>query len=237
MIEHEEASDAGQRPGRPWYLWDILLFGGFAFVYALLFASVWLGGYIHGLRNEDPLISAFRFCWLVPVMLAWLLVLAVRMAISWPRHVRGVRRLAILYLLVSVGLLVWLAVPFLDLWPTPHAMFMRGFKGYVRASVDVESTRQWLSTVELARYGGEAAWASDRVEWPPWIKALEPGYVQVLPDESGRPMMRMSWGGPFGHWGLVVGDEAMETPPSDFSRYGEVRETIAPGVYVWYELQ
>jgi hypothetical protein len=29
----------------------------------------------------------------------------------------------------------------------------------------------------------------------------------------------------------------METPPSDFSRYGEIRQAIAPGAYVWYDVK
>jgi hypothetical protein len=56
-------------------------------------------------------------------------------------------------------------------------------------------------------------------------------------DDMDRPTIRLIWGsGVMGGWGLVVGDEQMETPSPDFSQYGEVRQTVAPGAYVWYEM-
>jgi hypothetical protein len=48
----------------------------------------------------------------------------------------------------------------------------------------------------------------------------------------------LTWGtGLIRAWGLVVGDPDMETPPSDFSMYGEFRKEIAPGAYVWREIR
>lgn len=56
-------------------------------------------------------------------------------------------------------------------------------------------------------------------------------------DENGSPRVRLAWGSGFGHWGIVIGMDDMEIPPSDFSRYGEYRLPVEAGVYVWRELR
>ena len=58
-----------------------------------------------------------------------------------------------------------------------------------------------------------------------------PNYLYVEPND-GQPYLVAQWGGGFGHWGLLVGDESLEYPIDD---YFHIR--WAPGVYVWHEIQ
>ena len=57
-------------------------------------------------------------------------------------------------------------------------------------------------------------------------------------DDDKHPKARLWWGSGFlGSWGLVVGHEEMETPESDLSRYGEYRQEIDKGAYIWYGIE
>ena len=77
--------------------------------------------------------------------------------------------------------------------------------------------------------------------------------MAVAWDDAGRANVRMMWGGGFiGHWGLVVGHRDMEIPEtelpgrrvnaqgarrSELAMYGECRLPLAPGAYVWSDLE
>jgi hypothetical protein len=87
---------------------------------------------------------------------------------------------------------------------------------------DVPSLRAWLRT------GG----ANNRrpEEWPEALRRLRPGYVSV---ESAT--LGVTWGGGFGHWGLVVcADPDVRTPAST---QGQYVLPLEPGAWVWHEIQ
>jgi hypothetical protein len=63
------------------------------------------------------------------------------------------------------------------------------------------------------------------------------GYVNLDLDENSNPKVRLTWGGPFAHWGVEIGMQNMKIPPSNFSQWGEYRLPLEPGVYVWHEIQ
>jgi len=80
-----------------------------------------------------------------------------------------------------------------------------------------------------------------RLDWNRWdmVFFVLPIILIILGhlDKNGKPKVRLTWGGPPGHWGVEIGMEDMEIPPSDFSQWGEYRLPLEPGVYVWHELQ
>ena len=122
--------------------------------------------------------------------------------------------------------------------------FTDGFRIRMENMADVPAIRQWLAnldkelcTDEWVRLNGPAPnhtnWP-DSIDWTDSIKKFHPGYVCLSTDKKDNPKLELIWGGPFAHWGLVVGCETMETPPSDPSNQISVRE-ISKGAYVWYD--
>ena len=56
-------------------------------------------------------------------------------------------------------------------------------------------------------------------------KELRPGYVQILELPTGDGFkLRLSCGTGFGHWGMVVGPEDMEIPPTEIDEYDKMGE-------------
>ncbi len=95
----------------------------------------------------------------------------------------------------------------------------------MRRHAEVQEIQAWLSSLPEDRRA-----SVEKVNWPPCIRNLSPGYVHF--DDEGN--VRISWGSGFGHWGLCVGPEAMQTPETDAREY---RIPLKKGAYVWHEIQ
>jgi len=246
-----------------WYVVDLVLLGGFGVVYAAVFGTASLSEYLDGRSNGGHgFLGLLLFVGLGGLSLLWLLVLLVRMLIAWPQHVRSWRRLVPLYLIAAAGLAGWLALPFTELWRPGYEPFTAGFTRYARENVDLAAVRDWLSTLDADTYDRESIdlhpngrltprWP-DTPAWPAAITRLDPHYVEFMKMETGGLKIRLTWGGAPGHWGVEIGPEDMEVPPTlerkaqEFGppdqRYkvydtGEYRLPLAPGAYVWHELQ
>ncbi len=164
---------------------------------------------------------------------------AVRLISNWNRYANKKRLIRITQ--IGISILVT-TIPFLPLvvftklYSPGYKPFTYGFRERMRSKADIEDIRDWLKrrrkeestgdTVRFISYG-----------WPKSVKVLNPGYVNFDIDENGNPKVRLTWGGGFGHWGVEIGMEDMETPLSDFSQFGEYRLPLEPGAYVWHELQ
>lgn len=101
-----------------------------------------------------------------------------------------------------------------------------------RPELFLEGLRDWASeSVSPAEVFEEYARLNfkdgliDEAEWPESISALSPTYVLAVSDEE----VRLTWGGGFGHWGVVVRGTA-ENRESD--RHESVLR-VAPTMYVW----
>jgi len=121
--------------------------------------------------------------------------------------------------------------------------FMYGLQKRMKNKTDVEAIRDWLESLDDEDYDSIDNSYNDlsrtRAEWPEPLKVLKPGRVFLSADKNGNAKTRLMWGSsPIeGHWGVEIGAENMEIPPSDFSMYGEYRLPVEPGVYVWHELE
>lgn len=223
---------------RHWYYRDIglalvpLWFGLMLDPFGLLY---YVSGWI-----KVPLFSGLHmsilFVPLLPICLLWLLMRMVRV---WPRRVYPRWRLLGLWLLVVLALAILFVLPFSGLSPARGPMFLRGLRQHMRAKADIPAIRAWLQTLD----SGNPESAPERL---PAIVRLAPKGIAVSVDETGRPMLRLTWGsGIIGSWGLVVGDE--RTPVAkdtmaradDFEllRASECRMALAPGAYVWYDFE
>jgi hypothetical protein len=233
---------------RYWYVFDILLIV-LAFLYGTLNDPFGIIMYVCGLYNQLAIRAMMTFMWViwqVPAALCFV-VLLLRMIVSWPKYIENRRRLQLLRLLVIAGLGVYSVLPFTSLLPSGIDIYMRGFRHYVEANVNIAGIRNWLGTLRLedcvvynitnAQNGTKSSSPKElqKQEWPEVIAKLEPRYVTLSVDDDEHPEVRLNWGSGFlGSWGLTVGNKAMHTPESDISPHGEYREEIRKGAYIWY---
>ena len=129
------------------------------------------------------------------------------------------------------------------MYPPGYQPFIYGFRERIKSKADIEDIRNWLGTlqnedcniaIDLSRDPDSLKrhWP-DSIEWPKSLKVFNPSYVYLGLDKNRNPQVSLTWGGPFAHWGVVIGMEDMGIPPSDLSQYGEYRLPVEPGVYVW----
>lgn len=121
--------------------------------------------------------------------------------------------------------------------------FMYGLQTRMKSKADVEAIRAWLQSLGDEDYDKSDhaynRFPHNRGEWPEPLRVLKPGMIFLSADENGNAKVRLGWGSsPIeGHWGVEIGAENMEIPPSDFSMYGEYRLPVEPGVYVFKGLE
>jgi hypothetical protein len=248
---------------RYWFVPDLLLVGFLGFCSGLT-DPLGLVGYRCGLHNDDGII--FGMVVLLAVLsvpeVLCLAVLVLRMSATWPKHISRKGRLWLTRSLVAVGVTSCLVLPFIPIGPPGYKTYMAGFRRYAQREVDLPAIRSWLSSLDpndlqridadLHGKGGSESYGWRAGAWPPMITRLNPGYVALGKTTDGGPKIRLTWGGPFGHWGVEIGPEDMGIPltrerkgqefgPPDH-RYtvydtGEYRATFAPGAYIWHEIQ
>ena len=116
--------------------------------------------------------------------------------------------------------------------------FTYGFRGRMRSRINVEEVRDWLRI-----QNSEDFFRSYYKNLPPgtlpgFLEILKASDIDLSADENGNPRIRMDWGsGVLRSWGIVIGMEDMEIPPSKIELYGVYRLPLEPGVYVWHELR
>jgi hypothetical protein len=115
-----------------------------------------------------------------------------------------------------------------------YISFTHGFKTRMQNEADINAIRMWLKTVEVK---DEASCKIDEYEWPDCIKKLSPQYTFIEKSDNDEIQVRITWGWPVSHWGLIVGPATMNIPESDFRRYGEYRIKLEQGAYVWHEIK
>jgi hypothetical protein len=266
MSESEKTTETPRRGSGPWYVWGIILASPL-FVLGTFLHLGPVFRYFEGLRNEEAgLFGVPCLVQLILVLcvLAGLPALVIRMIISWPKHIRSRRRLWALRLLLVPGLLAYCAVWFTPLPPSPRRAFIRGFEKYMKGNVDVPAIQTWLSTLDpnvpsdlsLSEEGEFRVFPEEDtppIPCPECILRLEPKHADLARLQSGRLHVQLYWGA---FWsagrGLVVGDKEMEIPqtePPGWYYYppdtreeriripGRYCSPLAPGAYVWYEIE
>ncbi len=235
MAEH--VPDTGDSPRWRWFYWDLAL-AAVPLWFGILIDPLCVLNYLGGLINVPfalfGLLMSVMFIPLAPVGLVGLFV---RMLFVWPRRIHSRNRLLAAWTAVVIVCCV-VVLPFALRISRPMHAFMAGFEKHVQWRSDVGVIQAWLGTLDLndfSKDGPSRPVGGLRV--PMVVTRLRPSVTQILLDDRGRPVIGLSWGsGITGHWGFVVGHESMEIPPSDLSRYGEYRRAVAPGAYVWREI-
>lgn len=216
-----------------------------------------LGGFFYLSGRFSPYLI-FPVVWfLYPGIVACLVLFIVgsarRLLLDWKRCTRRKRFITILQIGIPIVFIALFAISLVT--PVKTCLAQPGYKPYtygfrerIRSKADIDAIQAWLRTLNREDCTGEnidilsdsflllSRWPGS-IDWPRSLKAFNPHYVKLDLDENGNPKVRLTWGGAFAHWGVEIGTEDMEVPPSDFSRLGEYRLPLEHGAYVWYELQ
>lgn len=261
-----EMSESGETPARgerPWYIWDIVLFGAYVAVCVAFFcvpsALEYLGTRRDG-HSSWGVYGFLAFTWLGLLLFIGPWILALRLFIAWPRHIRGFRRLLLRWTVVIVGVVSLVAL-FYEFWPPGYQFRLWGFRRYVQRRADIPAMQTWLDTVNpnacseeataiVTDEDGAVRVAPGDVNLPSPVVDLKPRHVRLSLDETNRPIVCLQWGsGLEGTWGLTVGRKDMPIPKTQLPtrqtlpggkvlRYpGEDRLPIAGGAYIWHEIE
>jgi hypothetical protein len=251
--EIEKAQVNANDPSIDWNIWDVIL-PVFIVAYVVLeplgAIDYFCGWYYPNLRLHFA-------CLIFPIVIIFIPLftgfLTFKLYINWTKYTRKKKIIR----LIHVCILLVFILPFLISMFTPinipvylpgYKPFTYGFRERIKSKANIEDIRNWMKTLKEENYNGDVIGLSrepnslkmrwpDLIDWPESLKVFNPHYVNLGLDENGNPRVSLTWGGPFAHWGVVIGMENMKIPPSDLSRYGEYRLPLEPGVYVWHELQ
>jgi len=251
----EKAQIRKRKYSRDWNKWDAIFFvilAPFAILATLvILAPTGAINYLSGRFDLDLDFLVFVILMMYPlgvgtlifpfvvIGVSFVVIGTLRLVFDGGRYTRKKKLIRSTQIGISILVITLLVLPLfipIQLYSPGYKPFTHGFRERMRSKADIEAIRDWLKrrgkkeptgdTVRFILYG-----------WPKSVKVLEPRYVSLDMDKNGNPKVRLHWGGGFGHWGVEIGMEDMETPESDFSRYGEYRLPLQPGAYVWHELQ
>lgn len=223
-----------------WNKWDVILL----VVPTVCIFLVPFGGLFYLCGRFSPYLIYFMVCLLYPVLGIFIIycfvVGIVRVFRDWRKTTRRKKVALFAEIIIPlVSIVLFVASFFVPEdsrlnWP-PYKSFAYGFGDRVRSKADIEAIRDLLRTCvkpdEL-----EIAPRIPYEDWPKSLKALNPKSAILWTDKNGTTYIRVRWGGGFQHWGMVIGMENMDIPPSDLRVSGEYRLPLEPGVYIWVGL-
>ena len=123
--------------------------------------------------------------------------------------------------------------------------FHKGFYYRVKGNIDLVQIQEWLNDMDedifdkWSDYSGLGI--NDPINIPKDIFSFKPeiSYITLSKNDQGIRYIDLEWGGPPGRWGVVVGAEGIEIPPSDTERYGRYRYDFdsTNDVYSWMQIR
>ena len=240
QMQEQAIDDIKNKYTKYWYVLDIFLIA-FILFWGALSDPFGLISYLYGLKNDYMFMElAFGQYFLTVPAILCILVLIIRMIVSWPKYISGKGKLFSLIILVNICLFAYLTFPFLPIAPSPGRMYIAGFEGYVKKNADIDAIRMWLNSLnredfrEYERRTKERYKALEKQDRPAAVSYLKPRSAVLSWDGNYKPKVGLSWGsGVVGPWGFVVRSEDAPTPASELSYSGEYRHEIQDGVYAW----
>jgi len=237
----ETAQTEERKPRINWNKWDAVIF--VAVVAFIIIVP--LGGieYLEARFGTSSILfdTCFVYLTLGIFIIVFLIVGAIQLLCNWRRYTRRKKLIKSLQIGIPFVFVASFAISILTpiethLWQPGYKPFTHGFRARMRSKADIEAIRDWMNTLSKEDCTAEN-FIAPQSKFPESFKVLKPRYVNLDMDKNGNPKVRLTWGGGFGHWGIEIGMEDMEVPPSDFSCFGEYRLPLESGVYVWHELQ
>ena len=132
--------------------------------------------------------------------------------------------ISIIFILSCISLFF---MPFETFFSPACKPFMYGFRDRIKSRADIEAIRDWLRTLDnedLEYYSQH----SHSNELPESVKAIG-GFAGFSTDQNGNHIIRNKFGGGLDYWGVEIGAEDMEIPPSDYVSRAGYRMYVEPG--------
>jgi len=150
---------------------------------------------------------------------------------TWKKKSLIITEIGIPVLFVAL-FIIFFFIPIESDLPHPGKAFTYGLRDRIRSKADIPAIRDWLKTLDKEDYD-EHGDSLHPDKWPKSLTAVKPGAVLLSADKNGNPQISIAWGGGFFHWGVSIGMEDMEIPPSDFRKSAGCWLLVEPGVYVY----
>ena len=157
----------------------------------------------------------------------------------------------IVFLLYCIFILIPFMIPAKIFDGPGYITFMEDFHKRMMESLDVVQVRDWLNTLSESEidklHNQQFRVYAFPIELPNTINNLksEMSYITIIKDDQYGICLRMTGGGPVGHWGVVIGSKKMPVPETEDVNYdkdcyrniGEYRVKLEDGAYVWHEIK
>ena len=219
----------GTKPGRNWNGWDVF------FIVAPLICIILvpLGGlgYIRG-----RFFPFFRESFFLYVGIGCFIIYCIIHGFTglfthWKNHTTKKS----FFIAVEVGISIIFILSCIALFFMPVETFfypackpfMYGFKDRLKNEADIKAIRNWLKTLDkedLTYYSQHSHYG----ELPESVRAMG-GFAGLSKDSNGNPVLKCSFGGGLDNWGVEIGAEDMEIPPSDYVSRAGYRMQVESG--------
>lgn len=206
-------------------------------VLCILIVSFWgFMGYLCGrLSRHMPITVCMLYPLAFVLMIFCFLASIIRLMRAWRKCTWARRTLIIIETCLPIVFVALFMLPMRrrvesKLWPDAAA-FTYGLRDRVRSQADIPAVRDWLKTLDKEDYAGHPGYVPPD-ELPESMKAGCFGIVSLYDDKNGNPVVRISAGGGFHHWGVTIGMEDMVISESDLNSLYECWLLVEPGVYV-----
>jgi hypothetical protein len=230
--------------------WNLLdLFFSVVLVVFIILGPLGGNEYLDG--RYDTHYFFLDICFIYPTVMIFIIISGIQLLGYWKKYTNRKRVIktlqvgipAVFFFTFMISLFtpvnVYLGIP-------GYKPFTYGFRERIRKEADINDIQAWLKTLGKEDCNGttvdlfsnhnyhKSNWP-DSINWPKSLKVFNPHYVNLDLDENGNSKVKLTWGGPFGHWGFEIGSEDIEMTQSDFNQPKEYRLPLEPGAYIWHE--
>lgn len=214
-----------------------------AVVFTVLFSVLYnVFCYIDGTKGEMSLSIDLLFKTMFPYLILTLL-LVVWAIISICVTFGLTKTISHELIISAIVLAVVIGSPPVALFIAPPGAetFLRGYVRWIPEHVDIDGIQDWIAKAPEFYWNESETYSSDKGKpegFPQCLKDCEFQYVSFeQSDLDGSNIVRLEWGGPFSHYGVVVGSPQMKMPDKteyEINRsYVEFRKAIKPGAYIY----
>ena len=244
MVKQENTDLSSVNEKQPisnWSGWDKFLI----VTMVLLFLLLPCGGLFYLFGRYSPYLKISMII-IFPVIgvfiLVCLLASIVRLFCGWKKYAQKKKLLLVTEICLLIVFIVPLVIPFVPensvMYWSNYVSFTYGFRERMRSRINVEDVRDWLRTQNSEDFFSYYSELLPPGILPEFLEILKARGISLSADENGNSRIRMDWGsGVLRSWGIVIGMEDMEVPPSQIELYGIYILPLEPGVYVWHELR
>jgi len=225
------------KPGRNWNGWDVF------FIVAPLICIILvpLGGlgYLCG-RLGFYMLDGFMLSFYIVCFIVFCIVYGFdRLFMYGKKYIPKKRFLITVEIVIPIVCILSCIAPFVIHFETffspPCKPYMYGIRDGLKSRTDISSIKDWLKTLDkedIDYYKKNPYYFySHSDELPESVKAIGRS-VGFSTDQNGNLVLHSYFGRTFENWGVFIGAEDMEVPPTDCVARGGYWMYVEPGFYI-----